>query len=193
MPSAPTHPPTHPTIHPHPLTTPMQLKHAVDYLVVPQDEALRGAATALAARLRAAGKSVDLVLEPKKLKWAFRQAERVGAGAWACSLPGRLCGSGGWRACRGGMPARRLRLPSRRLPSALRRSALTERPPACLLPTPQRAWCWWRPTSGPRAACGSRTWQAARRRMCRWISWCERRRQLAPAARPCLLPHLHCT
>ena len=71
-----------------------QLKHAVDDLVVPQDEALRPAATALAARLRAAGRAVDLVLEPKKLKWAFRQAERVGAGArlllrWVVAPAGR--------------------------------------------------------------------------------------------------------
>ena len=33
-------------------------------------------------RLRAAGRRVDLVLEPKRLKWAFKQAERCNAGAW---------------------------------------------------------------------------------------------------------------
>lgn len=48
---------------------------------MPQDEALRPQATAIAQRLRAAGRRVDLVLEPKRLKWAFKQAERCGAGA----------------------------------------------------------------------------------------------------------------
>ncbi|PSC70770.1 histidine-tRNA cytoplasmic isoform B [Micractinium conductrix] len=56
-----------------------ELKHEVDDLVMPQDEALRTAATAVAARLRSAGRRVDLVLEPKRLKWAFKQAERCNA------------------------------------------------------------------------------------------------------------------
>lgn len=55
------------------------LAHAVDDLVVPLDESLRPQAATLAARLRASGRAVDLVLEPKRLKWAFKQAERVGA------------------------------------------------------------------------------------------------------------------
>lgn len=43
-------------------------------------------------RLRAAGRRVDLVLEPKRLKWAFKQAERCNAGefvwlaGWALPL-----------------------------------------------------------------------------------------------------------
>lgn len=57
------------------------LSPAVDDLVVPLDPALRPAATALAARLRGAGRSVDLALEDgRKLKWVFKQAERTGAG-----------------------------------------------------------------------------------------------------------------
>lgn len=43
------------------------------------DESLRPAACSIAARLRAAGRSVDLILESKKIKWAFKQAERCGA------------------------------------------------------------------------------------------------------------------
>jgi len=33
----------------------------------------------VAAKLRQSGRTVDLVLEDKKAKWAFKQAERVGA------------------------------------------------------------------------------------------------------------------
>ncbi|KAF8070920.1 Histidine--tRNA ligase [Scenedesmus sp. PABB004] len=51
----------------------------VDDVVLVMDEALRPAACGVAARLRAAGRRVDLVLELKKLKWAFKQAERAGA------------------------------------------------------------------------------------------------------------------
>ena len=40
------------------------------------DEALRPQACGIAAQLRGAGRSVDFVLEPKKMKWAFKQAER---------------------------------------------------------------------------------------------------------------------
>jgi histidyl-tRNA synthetase len=53
---------------------------AVDDLVLPMEESLRPAACTAAARLRAAGRSVDVVLEPgKRMKWAFKQAERCGA------------------------------------------------------------------------------------------------------------------
>ena len=56
------------------------LSHAVDDLIVVMDESLRPAACSAAAKLRAAGRQVDLVLEPgKKMKWAFKQAERCGA------------------------------------------------------------------------------------------------------------------
>lgn len=49
-------------------------------MVVVMDEALRPAACGIAARLRAAGRSVDLQLEAKKkLKAAFKAAERAGA------------------------------------------------------------------------------------------------------------------
>ena len=55
------------------------LKSAVDDVVFPFDEALRGAAYRVADRLRAAGRSVDVVLEPKKLKWVLKHADRLGA------------------------------------------------------------------------------------------------------------------
>lgn len=48
----------------------------VDDMVMVMDEGLRAEACSIAARLRAAGRAVDLVLEPKKMKWAFKQAER---------------------------------------------------------------------------------------------------------------------
>lgn len=52
---------------------------SVDDVVWVMDEALRPAACGVAARLRAAGRSVDLLLEAKKSKAAFRAAERAGA------------------------------------------------------------------------------------------------------------------
>jgi histidyl-tRNA synthetase len=52
----------------------------VDDLVYPMNAALRPAAMGIAARLRASGRSVDLVIEDgKKPKWAFKHAERCGA------------------------------------------------------------------------------------------------------------------
>ena len=46
------------------------------------DEALRPQACGITAQLRGAGRRVDFVLEPKKMKWAFKQAERCAA--WVC-------------------------------------------------------------------------------------------------------------
>jgi histidyl-tRNA synthetase len=60
---------------------PESLKNgSVDDLVYPMSDALRLPAMAIANRLRASGRSVDLVLEEgKKPKWAFKHAERSGA------------------------------------------------------------------------------------------------------------------
>jgi len=55
------------------------LPGGIDDVVFAFSEELRGAAMQAAAALRAKGRSVDLVLEPKKLKWAFKHAERCGA------------------------------------------------------------------------------------------------------------------
>ena len=53
----------------------------VDDLVYPMSASLRAPAMQIAASLRAAGRRVDLVLEDgKKPKWAFKHAERSGAG-----------------------------------------------------------------------------------------------------------------
>ena len=45
-------------------------------MVMAMDEELRPQACEIAAQLRGAGRSVDFVLESKKMKWAFKQAER---------------------------------------------------------------------------------------------------------------------
>ena len=49
-------------------------------MVMTIDEELRPQACKIAAQLRGAGRSVDFVLEPKKMKWAFKQAERYARG-----------------------------------------------------------------------------------------------------------------
>jgi histidyl-tRNA synthetase len=51
----------------------------VDDVVAVMDEALRPAACGVAAKLRAAGRSVELLLEPKKMKAVFKAAERCNA------------------------------------------------------------------------------------------------------------------
>jgi len=42
---------------------------------------------AVASRLRASGRSVDLVLDDKRMKWAFRHAERTGAQRLVMVMP----------------------------------------------------------------------------------------------------------
>ena len=52
----------------------------VDALVYPMDEEMRGEAMKIAADIRNAGhQSVDLILDTRKPKWAFKHADRVGA------------------------------------------------------------------------------------------------------------------
>ena len=48
---------------------------------------LRGAAMQVAAKLRSAGRTVDLVLEDKKMKWVFKHAERCGATRLVMVMP----------------------------------------------------------------------------------------------------------
>lgn len=57
----------------------MLLFAQVDDVVAVMDEALRPAACGVAAKLRAAGRSVELLLEPKKMKAVFKAAERCNA------------------------------------------------------------------------------------------------------------------
>lgn len=52
---------------------------SLDDLVFAFDSAQRGAAAQVASTLRAAGRSVELVLEERKVKWAFKRADRLGA------------------------------------------------------------------------------------------------------------------
>ena len=51
----------------------------IDDTVIPLNSDLRNAAVMVAASLRNSGRTVDLVLEDKKMKWVFKHAERVGA------------------------------------------------------------------------------------------------------------------
>jgi histidyl-tRNA synthetase len=55
------------------------LPGAIDDLVFAFDASLKSAAVDVATRLRDSGRSVDLVLEDKKVKWAFKHADRRGA------------------------------------------------------------------------------------------------------------------
>ena len=56
-----------------------ELVSDIDDIVIPLNSELRNAAVMVAASLRNSGRTVDLVLEDKKMKWAFKHAERIGA------------------------------------------------------------------------------------------------------------------
>jgi len=56
-------------------------------IVIAINEDLRSAAMSVATKLRAGGRSVDLVLEDKRMKWAFRHAERTGAQRLVMVMP----------------------------------------------------------------------------------------------------------
>ena len=56
-----------------------ELPRRFDDVVFPFNAELRPAAMEVAARLRRAGRSVDLVLEERRMKWAFRHAGNCGA------------------------------------------------------------------------------------------------------------------
>jgi hypothetical protein len=80
----------------------------VDDVVVALDESLRATANSVTMRLRRAGRSVDLVLEQKKMKWALKVSSVSGASGFEMvmyrSFNGRL---------RGGRPRRGPRLHGR--------------------------------------------------------------------------------
>ena len=59
----------------------------VSDVVFSMGESLRGAAMEVSSRLRRAGRTVDLVLEPKKMKWVFKHAERTGADRLVMVMP----------------------------------------------------------------------------------------------------------
>ncbi len=56
-------------------------------IVIPLDKTLRPAAMSIASRLRTSGRSVDLVLDDKRMKWAFRHASRTGAQRLVMVMP----------------------------------------------------------------------------------------------------------
>jgi len=56
-------------------------------VVVALSEDLRPAAMSVASKLRNNGRSVDLILDNKKMKWAFRHSERIGASRLVMILP----------------------------------------------------------------------------------------------------------
>jgi len=61
---------------------------AAQVVVFPMEESLRGRAMEVAASLRQAGVTCDLVLEPgRKTKWAFKYADRLGARAIVLVAP----------------------------------------------------------------------------------------------------------
>ena len=59
----------------------------VEDVVFCMDESLRDASMAVASKLREGGRSVDLVLESKKMKWIFKHAERTGAERLVMIMP----------------------------------------------------------------------------------------------------------
>jgi histidyl-tRNA synthetase len=64
-----------------------ELIGGVDDVVISLSPELRNAAMSVATSLRSTGKSVDLVLEDKRLKWAFKHAERSGAQRLVMVMP----------------------------------------------------------------------------------------------------------
>ena len=56
-------------------------------VVIPLNEDLRPGAMIVASKLRRGGRSVDVILENKKLKWAFRHADRIGADRLVMVMP----------------------------------------------------------------------------------------------------------
>ena len=64
-----------------------ELTSGNDDVVISLSPELRNAAMHVASSLRATGRSVDLVLENKRLKWAFKHAERSGAQRLVMVMP----------------------------------------------------------------------------------------------------------
>ena len=64
-----------------------ELSNGVGDVVFCMGTELRGAAMQVAAKLRSAGRTVDLVLEDKKMKWVFKHAERCGATRLVMVMP----------------------------------------------------------------------------------------------------------
>ena len=63
------------------------LRSGVSDVVFGLGSELRGAAMAVASALRLGGRSVDMVLEDKKMKWVFKHSERIGAERLVMIMP----------------------------------------------------------------------------------------------------------
>ena len=63
------------------------LQSGVSDVVFGLGSELRGAAMAVASALRLGGRSVDMVLEDKKMKWVFKHSERLGAERLVMIMP----------------------------------------------------------------------------------------------------------
>ena len=64
-----------------------ELSSGVGGVVFGMGAELRGAAMQVAGKLRASGRSTDLVLEDKRIKWVFKHAERSGAARLVMVMP----------------------------------------------------------------------------------------------------------
>jgi histidyl-tRNA synthetase len=64
-----------------------EMHNGVQDIVFGMGSELRDAAMRVASSLRSSGRSVDLVLEDKKMKWVFRHAERLGAERLVMVMP----------------------------------------------------------------------------------------------------------
>jgi histidyl-tRNA synthetase len=64
-----------------------ELISGIEDIVIPLNPELRSASVMVAAALRDTGRTVDLILEDKKLKWAFKHAERIGADRLVMVMP----------------------------------------------------------------------------------------------------------
>ena len=64
-----------------------ELSTGVGDVVFGMGTELRSAAMQVAAKLRSAGRTVDLVLEDKKMKWVFKHAERCGSSRLVMVMP----------------------------------------------------------------------------------------------------------
>ena len=65
-----------------------ELISGVDDIVLPLSQDLRDLAVRVAASLRLSDRTVDLVLDDKKIKWAIKHAARVGAKRLVLLAPG---------------------------------------------------------------------------------------------------------
>jgi len=63
------------------------ISNRVSDVVFSMDESLREAAMRVSSKLRSTGRTVDLVLEPKRMKWVFKHAERTGAERLVMLMP----------------------------------------------------------------------------------------------------------